>query len=293
VFRVPGPRPIDLIQSVDLPWREVIDCSEHVDSYSSYKKSLELCRNGLLCGPSSGLAFVGLLKYLQHQKQVCGLDKLRDESGTISCKYTHCWLSILEGSYHEKTGAFIVCDLPYQYIGEYVSKLGESAFPPIHNPELLGTDIYSYGIDWKISAKVAWRKVGLYRAPMTPPSSPIHSEVSTEEEGKPLVLIDLREPGSTPALHAPNVQSFSICSESTSNPFSDPPTLAHQWKLMDTHLGVADTGALGKGLVGKVVILFCYNGNTASVGASVLRSRGVEAFWVEGGAAAWSEAAGR
>ncbi|KAG8794547.1 hypothetical protein FRC12_023756 [Ceratobasidium sp. 428] len=266
--RVPGPRPIDLVQSVDLPWREVIDCSEHVDSYSSYKASLELCRTGILGGPSSGLAYVGLLKYLQRQKGNGGLAKLRNERGTISC-------------------AFIVCDLPYQYIGEYVAKLGESAFPPIHNEELLEVDTYPYGVDWKISAKDAQRKIRSYRAPMTPPSSPTHSDGSTDEEDKPVVVVDLRQIGSRPALNIANVLSFPACSESP-NPFSDPPTLARQWKLMDLQLGTAEKGPLGRELKEKVVILLCYEGHTSSIGASVLRNRDVEAFWVEGGVNAWS-----
>ncbi|KAG8723357.1 hypothetical protein FRC09_003683 [Ceratobasidium sp. 395] len=268
--RVPGPRPIDLVQSVDLPWREVIDCSEHVDSHSAYKASLELCRTGLLGGPSSGLAYVGLLKYLQKQKDIGALNKLRDGDGNISC-------------------AFIVCDLPYQYINEYVFKLGESAFPPIRNAELLDVDTYPYGVDWKISAKSAQRKIGLYRAPLTPPSSPTQSEVSTDEDDKPVTVIDLREIGSRPVLHAFNVQHFPVCSASSPNPFSDPPTLAHQWKMMELQLGVSEAGSLGQDLKRKVVILLCYAGQTASIAASVLRNRGVEAYWVEGGMSAWSQ----
>ncbi|KAG9126241.1 hypothetical protein FRC07_004295 [Ceratobasidium sp. 392] len=265
---VPGPRPIDLIQSVDLPWREVIDCSEHVDSYSSYKASLELCRTGILGGPSSGLAYVGLLKYFQRQKENGGLAELRNERGTVSC-------------------AFIVCDLPYQYISEYVTKLGDDAFPPICNSELLDVDTYAYGVDWKISAKSALRKINSYRAPLTPPSSPTHSEASTDEENKPVVVIDLREIGSRPVLNVPNMQHLPVCSSSSRNPFSDPSTLAHQWKLMDMQLGTAEHGALGRELKEKVVILFCYEGHTASVGASVLRSRGVEAYWIDGGVGTW------
>ncbi|QRW14192.1 cysteine synthase [Ceratobasidium sp. AG-Ba] len=269
--RVPGPRPIDLIQSVDLPWWDVIDCSEHVDSHSAYKASLELCRIGLLGGPSSGLAYVGLLKYLQKQKDAGGLNKLRDARGNISC-------------------AFIVCDLPYQYIGEYVSKLGESELPPIHNSELLNVDTYPYGVDWKISAKTAQRKINSYRAPLTPPSSPTQSDASTDDEGdKPVIVLDLREIGSLPRVNAPNVQYFPVCSESTPNPFSDPPTLASQWRLMDSQLGMSDKSPLGKDLKEKVVVVMCYEGHTSSICVSVLRSRGIEAYWVDGGVNAWGK----
>ncbi len=83
--RVPGPRPIDLIQAVDLPWREVITCEEHVSSIDSYAQSLELCRQGLLCGPSSGLALKGLYQYLEKMKTEGRLDALRGADGFVSC----------------------------------------------------------------------------------------------------------------------------------------------------------------------------------------------------------------
>ncbi|KAG9098163.1 hypothetical protein FS749_004513 [Ceratobasidium sp. UAMH 11750] len=58
---------------------------------------------------------------------------------------------------------------------------------------------------------------------------------------------------------------------------------------MDAQLGTAEHGALGKHLKEKVVILVCYEGHTSSVAASVLRNRGVEAYWVEGGMNAWGK----
>src|ERR1700742_1638773 len=80
--RVPGPRPIDLIQTVDLPWREVIDCEEHVNSQDSYSTSLKLCREGILCGPSSGLALKGLYQFLTCTLRREGnLDRLRGAGG--------------------------------------------------------------------------------------------------------------------------------------------------------------------------------------------------------------------
>ncbi|KAG8687348.1 hypothetical protein FRC11_007392, partial [Ceratobasidium sp. 423] len=139
-----------------------------------------------------------------------------------------------------------------------------------------------------ISAKNAQRIISSYQAPITPPSSPHSSGVSTEEKDKPVIVIDLREVGSTPVIQAPNVLHFPVCSPSSLNPFTDPAALAAQWKLMDAKLGIAETGALGKDLKGKTVILVCYEGHTASVAASVLRNRQVEAYWVDGGIQAWS-----
>ena len=51
-----------------------------------FEKSLELCRNGLLVGPGSGLALLGLLKHLTKLKEKGELDRLRNEAtGEIPC----------------------------------------------------------------------------------------------------------------------------------------------------------------------------------------------------------------
>ena len=36
-------------------------------------------------------------------------------------------------SVHHSSCVFVCCDLPYQYVGEYESKLGPDYFPPIHS----------------------------------------------------------------------------------------------------------------------------------------------------------------
>lgn len=191
-------------------------------------------------------------------------------------------------------GAFIVCDLPYQYIGEYIGKLGEGEFPPIHNAELLTVDTYPYGVDWKISAKDAQRQIGSYRRPASPPPSPSGSENSGNEASSPklLTVIDLREPPAAPSLRVPNLQYFPVCSSKAPNPFKDPATLAQQWRDLNAGLGVSD-GPFGRSLETRQVILFCHTGNTASIAASVLRSRGVEAYWVDGGVDAFAEMGAR
>ena len=77
--------------------------------------SMELSREGIIAGPSSGEALCGLLGYLYKAKEAGTLQELADPlTGEISC-------------------VFICCDLPYQYIDLYFSKLGEERFPPIYN----------------------------------------------------------------------------------------------------------------------------------------------------------------
>lgn len=84
--RVPGPRTLNLLLPVEFPWRDAVDHYEEVGAFPSFEKSLELCRNGLLVGPSSGLALVGLLNFIQKQKENNALDSMRDENGDISCQ---------------------------------------------------------------------------------------------------------------------------------------------------------------------------------------------------------------
>ena len=76
---------------------------------------MQLCREGLIAGPSSGEALCGLTKYLENLHNAGKLSELADiETGEISC-------------------VFICCDLPYQYLDSYFEKLDEDLFPPIVN----------------------------------------------------------------------------------------------------------------------------------------------------------------
>lgn len=128
--RVPGPRSQALMKPVDFPWRDAVDQIEEVGEVDSYSLSMKLSREGLICGPSSGfnlkgrsepqdissnkLTAAGLCQMLERRKASGTLDTLRNSDGFIHC-------------------VFICCDLPYQYIDEYFSKLDEVSFPPLHN----------------------------------------------------------------------------------------------------------------------------------------------------------------
>lgn len=112
--RVPGPRSYALMRPVEFPWKEAVDVIEEVGSSHSYTLSLQLCREGLVCGPSSGFNLQGLFQMVSKRKAAGTLSDLAGPDGL-----THC--------------VFLCCDLPYQYISEYFQKLGDEQFPPIRN----------------------------------------------------------------------------------------------------------------------------------------------------------------
>ena len=111
--RVPGPRSKALLTD-GFAWGEVVDTMEEIGSPPSFLLSLQLSREGLICGPSSGLNLRGLLNYLEKQKAAEKLGDLAGEDGE-----SHC--------------VFLCCDLPYQYMDDYYTKLGEEHFPSIMN----------------------------------------------------------------------------------------------------------------------------------------------------------------
>jgi hypothetical protein len=99
---------------VEFPWKAAVDHVEEVGSQDSFSLSLDLIREGLVCGPSSGFNLKGLFQFIEKRKAEGNLSQLMAPDGEIHC-------------------AFLCCDLPYQYVNEYFDKLGESFFPSIKN----------------------------------------------------------------------------------------------------------------------------------------------------------------
>ncbi len=119
---VPGPRTKNLLREIAFDWKGVVDSVQEIGTIDSFKLSLDLCRNGLVVGPSSGFILKGLLDYIQGHSESGTLDTLRNKHGEIVC-------------------VFICCDSPFPYINEYFEYLDDSHFPVIENEELLNNQL--------------------------------------------------------------------------------------------------------------------------------------------------------
>ncbi|KAJ7505633.1 putative cysteine synthase B [Mycena galericulata] len=256
--RVPGPRMFSLLAPVEFPWREAVDCIEEVGPFESYEKSLDLCRNGLLVGPSSGLALLGLFKFLDKKRVAGEFDSLRNSDGNIPC-------------------VFICCDQPFQYISEYFDKLGPSYFLPIRNSELIGVDLYNYNVDWEITPATAHETIAAALG--------LGQSVSPK-----LAVLDLRDGADFTAGHLPGALNLPLGARAAPNPYKDPPTMVKQFALLDARLA-ADDAEFGaaSALEGCVVLTVSYKGHVGRLAMSILRNRGIVAHCVMGGVEAWEE----
>ncbi|KAJ5096140.1 hypothetical protein NUU61_005496 [Penicillium alfredii] len=243
--RVPGPRSFALMRPVEFPWKEAVDVIEEVGSAHSYTLSLNLCREGLVCGPSSGFNLQGLFQMLGKRKAAGSLPELAGSDGM-----THC--------------VFLCCDLPYQYIGEYFQKLGPEQFPP---------------------SETSWERDALEVLPQfygSPRSLEqcLLSEIALKPQTR---VLDLRKPADFTVWHLPDAVNLPLASlgPHSVSPFSDPEVLEAQWVELER---IFTDGGLGLQLgTGTHVLVVCYDGDTARVATSVLRAKGLEADSIRGG----------
>ncbi|KAH7870581.1 cysteine synthase-like protein B [Lentinula edodes] len=267
---VHGPRNLSLVGDIPFPWQDTVDVLEEASTFESFAASLQLCRNGLLCGPSSGLAKVGLFKFLEKAKLEGRLDHLRASDGSINCVFT-------------------CCDLPYQYVDEYFQILGENYFPPVQEEALLDVDCYPYQPEWELSAEVILSKILIYISSVKSLGGEtkkhrIGPMSSTEPRtGEDVLILDIRNEVDFNRRHFPAAICLDIGNNAESpNPFLDTPTMVKQWRSLDQRLS-PDNGIFGEELDGKTVVVFCYDGNTSRIATSILQYRGVEAYSCAGG----------
>lgn len=300
--KVPGPRPRELLEPVDFPWKGVVDDVEDVGSKESYTLSMELCRHGIVCGPSSGFSLQGLFQVLERRKRQGTLSSLRSQQ---------------DGEPIE--AVFLCCDLPFQYVDEYFSKCSPSLFPPIVNEHLFGVDQYSYSTSWILDVASAQTMLVYPRfhpsslAPLPSPSdftsnpSDFGSESSAPSTPGLLrpAIIDLRSRTDFSAghlAHARNIPLSSLNSDDPS-PYEDAVLLAIQWTELNKRFveaekvehtcpgnGVAELNSLSVEEMlaclrgsGREVLIVDYTGETGRLAGSVLRHAGVKAYSVVGG----------
>lgn len=269
---------------------------EEVGSYDSFKLSMELSRAGLIVGPSSGFNLQGLFNFIEKRKAAGTLHELSgDEDGEIHC-------------------VFVCCDLPYQYLNEYFTVLGEDMFPPIENHDLVNVDLYRYDEAWELKLDDAIEKFyeeldydsGLSDTDSHPTPASEKSEddavaaarlpsSSTHQLQHGTVLLDLRPAREFAKWSFPGSCNLPLDSFNDDqggdnrSPFADPKLLERRWKELEkvfspTSGGTPYSAALVAGLKSCAVVgLVCRDGDTARVASSVLRAKGVQAWSVKGG----------
>lgn len=238
-----------------------MDHIEHVGSQDSFQLSLDLCRQGIVCGPSSGFNLSGLYQFIQKRKSEGTLGELSNDAGEIHC-------------------VFLCCDLPYQYIGEYFDKLGDAAFPPIRNNNLAKVDLYRYDEAWELAQDIALESYYALE-PLSPGSQMAQLRTHQVVPQMDVTVIDLRQSidfvqGSLP--RAINVPLSSTTSDTTS-PFFDATQLENTWVELE---GLFSSDKITE-LRGRRVLVVCYNGDISRVATSILRAKGVEATNIRGG----------
>ncbi|KAM5356482.1 hypothetical protein ACJ41O_003128 [Fusarium nematophilum] len=276
--RVPGPRSFALMAPVEFPWKRAIDHIEEVDSHNSFSLSLDLCRQGIVCGPSSGFNLRGLFQFLEKRKSEGTLSELAGPDGTISC-------------------VFLCCDLPYQYINEYFDKLGDGYFPSIKNEDLLKVDLYRYDEKWERAASDALDaffdidRGALLDMVLSDPRSPSASTLELQNILRPrqdASVIDLRQPDDFDTFQLPGSVNLPFVNQSTPSPFSDSKILESLWQRLEETFKTPSQD-LKSLLQDKRVLFTCYDGDSARVATSVLRAKGYEADSIRGGFMALSK----
>ncbi|PWN53727.1 tryptophan synthase beta subunit-like PLP-dependent enzyme [Violaceomyces palustris] len=279
--KVPGPRPRELLEPVDFEWKSVVDSVEDVSSLDSYRLSMEMCRWGIVSGPSSGFSLQGLFQVLERRKREGTLDELRGSKGKPI------------------EAVFLCCDLPFQYLDEYFDKLPESSFPPIHNENLFNVDQYGYSTTWILDPSSARTMMVYPRNPAFGLSAP-ECDISR----RPLIF-DLRSRTEFAEAHLAHACSTPLSSlqKDDPSPYEDAVLLATQWTELKARFlpeagpvkhTCSDTGPLVETLPvaemvsclrqsGREALVIDYDGETAKVAVSVLRKAGVKAFSVRGG----------
>ncbi|KAK3346081.1 cysteine synthase [Lasiosphaeria hispida] len=301
----PGPRNFEGFHTCGFPWGELMDASVDVASVDSYRMSMLLSREGLICGPSSGQALQGILDYIRQLRKAGGLGQLADATtGEVSCVFT-------------------LSDLPYQYLPQYFEKLGEAAEMLQTKPDLVPLPSLTadqphaitqavncnstYSSFWSSLRSCIDRLVSYASPADTNPSwqacCPLHlhqqapfdpiststSTATTATSTQPLIL-DLRSKAAFRSHHLPGSLNMPLPRLTPGlagrDFFGDPEAVPMIENAIQTLFFATPQE---RGFVARVrqsqrgVLVLCYDGGASQLATSTLRSHGVEAYCVKRG----------
>ncbi|KAK7414831.1 hypothetical protein QQX98_006346 [Neonectria punicea] len=315
----PGPRHFHGFHTSGFPWQGTVDSRVEVASVDSYRMSMRLSREGLIAGPSSGQALQGLLEYITQLKQAGGLTELRDEkTGEISCvfpcsDFPYQYLP----TYFQKLGTdefppieneiLLQCDQAKHderwivdaqstaviLFGTVRTESGDqTAAPSLESVIGSQKDPPVYRVTHKRRNPIcSWipRLLSLFIPSLgqgEPSCCPSH--LPAQKFSLTLVL-DLRSTTAFKARHLPG--SFLMALDglrpelAKGDLFGDANAVHLIWTQIQSTFDRQPASRLLK-LAHEnrqAVALVCYNGDASRLGVSTLRSRGIEAFSVEGG----------
>lgn len=306
--KVPGPRPRELLEPVDFGWKGVVDDVQDVASKESYTLSMQLCRYGIVCGPSSGFALQGLFQVLETRKKAGTLSQLRQEQDGEPVK-----------------AVFLCCDLPYQYVDEYFTKCDSKLFKPIVNEHLFDVDQYKYSTSWILDIPSTLTMLVYPRFNLSSNTAnqvlPELGQLDSDSDSSPSTpttpsspgllrpaILDLRSRTSYSSSHLAHSRNIPLSSLNPDDPspYQDSVLLATQFtelnkrfiQLLPTpatpHIrGDIPVAELNRMQLGEMieclkrsqreVLVVDYTGETAKLAVSVLRQAGVKAFSTQGG----------
>lgn len=248
---VPGVRTPTLLQQIAFNWEEATNHIEQVGTENSFERSLDLCRTGILAGPSSGFALQGLLQYIARQKESGLFERLKNSNGEI-------------------IAVFICPDSPLPYLDEYFEYLDESHFPKIENENLLinkprnrtkksemmpHASVFEIDPDeahdaiYSLPANLAWRYLQKNKQVSLRPG---------------VAIVDIRSRGEFSHFHLPGSEQIDLqkIKENMSQ-------FKRNWR-------------------GKKIFFLCARGVRSGVITQELRKRRICAWSIRGGAAEWS-----
>ncbi|KAI1006698.1 hypothetical protein K3495_g1513 [Podosphaera aphanis] len=260
--RIPGLRTYATL-AYEFPWKDIVDLVVEVGSPDAYGLSMELSREGLICGPSSGSNLQGLYDFFERRKRANNLRQLAGEDGLIH-------------------SVFICCDLPYQYLEEYFEKL---SFPDLINQNLLHVDTHFYDKAWEVDLETFLPKI--YPAISGVPGVTKWHEIlrsPTLEIAAGIRIVDLRSSFDFDTLHLPYAASKPLDSVTveTPSPYYDSDIMEVVWRELEVVFASCAT-VYGTGKDGGLVVLICYDGDVSRVASSVLQARGVRAVSLKDG----------